>query len=118
MKCLKRLFADSESFDIPNLIQVQKESFDRLLSDGLIDLFDEISPIESYNGGVKLYFPGKSNESKQWGLKYWFEDPKNSIEECVEKDLTFSSPLYVKVLLAGSEIAEPMVEDIYLGEFP
>jgi len=104
--------------DIPNLIQVQKESFDRLLSDGLIDLFDEISPIESYNGGVKLYFPGKSNESKQWGLKYWFEDPKNSIEECVEKDLTFSSPLYVKVLLAGSEIAEPMVEDIYLGEFP
>ena len=104
--------------DLPNLIQVQKESFDNLLSEGLVDLFDEISPIESYNGGVKLYFPGKSDISKEWGLKYWFEDPKNSIEECVEKDLTFSSPLYVKVLLAGSEITEPMVEDIYLGEFP
>ncbi len=104
--------------DIPNLIQVQKDSFDRLLEEGLADLFDEISPIESYNGGVQLHFPGKSDESKQWGLKYWFEEPKNSIEECVEKDLTFSSPLYVKVLLAGPEISEPMVEDIYLGEFP
>ena len=104
--------------DIPNLIQVQKDSFDRLLGEGLADLFDEISPIESYNGGVQLHFPGKSDESKQWGLKYWFEEPKNSIEECVEKDLTFSSPLYVKVLLAGPEISEPMVEDIYLGEFP
>ena len=104
--------------DLPNLIQVQKESFDRLLEEGLSDLFDEISPIESYNGGVKLYFPGKSDISKDWGLKYWFEDSKNSIEECIEKDLTFSSPLYVKVLLAGAEITEPIVEDIYLGEFP
>jgi len=104
--------------EIPNLIQVQKESFDRLLEEGLADLFDEISPIESYNGGVKLYFPGKSDTSKEWGLKYWFEDPKNSIEECTEKDLTYSSPLYVKVLLAGAEVPEPIVEDIYLGEFP
>ncbi len=104
--------------EIPNLIQVQRESFDRLLEEGLADLFDEISPIESYNGGVQLHFPGKSDISKQWGLKYWFEEPKNSIEECIEKDLTFSCPLYVKVLLAGPEISEPMVEDIYLGEFP
>ncbi|NMC46992.1 MAG: DNA-directed RNA polymerase subunit beta [Chloroflexi bacterium] len=104
--------------EIPNLIQVQKESFDRLLNEGLADLFDEISPIESYNGGVKLFFPGKSDTSKEWGLKYWFEAPKNSIEECTEKDLTYSSPLYVKVLLAGAEVPEPIVEDIYLGEFP
>ncbi len=79
--------------DLPNLIEVQKESFDRLLNEGLADLFDEISPIESYNSGVKLYFPGKSENSEEWGLKYWFEDPKHSVEECIEKDITYARPL-------------------------
>ncbi len=104
--------------DLPNLIEVQKESFDRLLNEGLADLFDEISPIESYNSGVKLYFPGKSENSEEWGLKYWFEDPKHSVEECIEKDITYARPLYVRVLLAGPDVMEPIVEDIYLGEFP
>lgn len=103
---------------LPNLIEVQLDSFERLKREGLGDLFHEVSPIESYNKGMKLYFPSRSPESKQWGLKYWFGDPKHTIEECVERDLTYSSPLYVSVLLAGPDVPEPIKQDIFLGDFP
>jgi len=105
-------------FELPNLIDVQLDSFKRLKENGLEDLFDEISPIESYNKGMRLHFPGRSAESKQWGLKYWFEPPKHSIDECVERDLTYASPLYVSVLLSGPDIPEPVKSDIFLGDFP
>ena len=105
-------------FGLPNLIEVQADSFERLKTEGLADLFDEVSPIESYNKGMKLYFPGRTPEAQQWGLKYWFGDPKHAIEECVEKDLTFASPLYVSVLLAGPEVPEPIKQEIFLGDFP
>ena len=104
--------------NLPDLIEVQLDSFERLKSEGLADLFHEISPIESYNKGMKLYFPSRSPESEQWGLKYWFGEPKHTIEECVERDLTYSSPLYVSVLLAGTDVPEPMKQDIFLGDFP
>jgi len=103
---------------LPNLIEVQLDSFERLKKEGLGDLFHEISPIESYNKGMKLFFPGRGPEAKQWGLKYWFGDPKHSIEECVERDLTYASPLYVSVLLAGPDVPEPIKQDIFLGDFP
>jgi DNA-directed RNA polymerase subunit beta len=106
------------NLDLPNLIEVQLDSFQRLKKEGLGDLFHEISPIESYNKGMKLYFPSRSPESQQWGLKYWFGDPKHSIEECVERDLTYASPLYVSVLLAGPDVPEPIKQDIFLGDFP
>ena len=106
------------NLDLPNLIEVQLDSFERLKRDGLADLFHEVSPIESYNKGMKLYFPSRSPESEQWGLKYWFGDPKHTIEECVERDLTYASPLYVSVLLAGADVPEPMKQDIFLGDFP
>lgn len=105
-------------FDLPDLIEVQLDSFKRLKSENLADLFDEVSPIESYNKGMKLFFPGNSPEAKQWGLKYWFAEPKHTIDECIERDLTYASPLYVSVLLAGPEIAEPVKSDIFLGDFP
>src|SRR5512146_220092 len=103
---------------LPNLIEVQLDSFERLKREGLGDLFHEVSPIESYNKGMKLYFPSRGPESQEWGLKYWFGDPKHSIEECVERDLTYSSPLYVSVLLAGPDVPEPIKQDIFLGDFP
>ena len=105
-------------FNMPNLIEVQLDSFHRMKEDGLGDLFDEISPIESYNKGMKLFFPGRSPEAKQWGLKYWFEPPKHTIEECVERDLTYASSMYVSVLLAGPDVPEPVKSDIFLGDFP
>jgi DNA-directed RNA polymerase subunit beta len=103
---------------LPDLIEVQIESFERLKIDGLADLFHEISPIESYNKGMKLYFPSRTPESEEWGLKYWFDEPKYSIEDCVERDLTYASPLYVSVLLAGPDVQEPIKQDIFLGDFP
>ncbi len=106
------------TFPLPSLIEVQLDSFAWLKVEGLADLFDEVSPIESYNGGMKLYFPGKTQESKQFGLKYWFEDTKHDLEECVERDLTYAAPLYVSVLLAGTEVPEPIKQDIFLGDLP
>ncbi len=103
---------------LPDLIEVQLESFERLKKEGLADLFHEISPIESYNKGMKLYFPSNTPESKQFGLTYWFGEPKHSIEECVERDLTYASPLNVSVLLLGGEVPEPIKQDIFLGDFP
>ena len=103
---------------LPDLIEVQLESFERLKKEGLADLFHELSPIESYNKGMKLYFPSRTPESQQWGLTYWFGEPKHNIEECVERDLTYASPLYVSVLLAGQDVPEPIKQDIFLGDFP
>jgi DNA-directed RNA polymerase subunit beta len=103
---------------LPDLIEVQLESFKRLKKEGLADLFHEISPIESYNKGMKLYFPSRTPEGKEWNLTYWFEDPKHNIEECVERDLTYASPLHVSVLLIGQDVPEPIKKNIYLGDFP
>jgi DNA-directed RNA polymerase subunit beta len=103
---------------LPDLIEVQIESFERLKREGLADLFNELSPIESYNKGMKLYFPSDTDEARQWNLTYWFGEPKHSIEECVERDLTYASPLYVSVLLAGADVPEPIKQDIFLGDFP
>jgi len=103
---------------LPDLIEVQLESFQRLKREGLSDLFHEISPIESYNKGMKLYFPSRTPEAEQFGLTYRFGEPKYSIEECVERDLTYASPLYVSVLLIGPEVPEPIKQDIFLGDFP
>lgn len=106
------------SLPLPDLIEVQLESFFRLKKEGLADLFHELSPIESYNKGMKLYFPSRTSESEQWGLTYWFGEPKHSLDECVERDLTYASPLYVSVLLAGPDVSEPIKQDIFLGDFP
>lgn len=103
---------------LPNLIEVQLNAFKRLKAEGLADLFHEVSPIESYNKGMKLFFPSRGPEAEQWGLTYWFDEPKYTIEECIERDLTYSSPMYVSVLLAGPEIPEPIKQEIFLGDFP
>ena len=103
--------------DLPKLIQVQLDSFQRLKAEGLTNLFNEISPIESYNKDLRLYFPSNDPAFKDFGLTYWFEQPKNTIEECLERDLTYSCPLYVSVLLEGSGL-EIKKQDIFLGDFP
>jgi DNA-directed RNA polymerase subunit beta len=108
----------SVTLDLPDLIDVQLRSFENLKSEGLSSLFHEVSPIESYNKGMKLYFPSNTPESEEWGLTYWFDDPKNSVEECVERDLTYASPMYVSVLLAGPDIPEPIKQEIFMGDFP
>ncbi|HEC23483.1 MAG TPA: DNA-directed RNA polymerase subunit beta, partial [Chloroflexi bacterium] len=103
---------------LPTLIEVQLESFRWFKEEGLRELFDEISPIESYNGSLKLYFPGNSEEAQQFGLTYWFEEPKYDEETCLDRDLTYASPLYAKVALVNTETSEVIVSDIFLGDFP
>ena len=82
---------------LPTLIEVQLESFEWFKKEGLRDLFDEISPIESFNGTLKLYFPGRNQAAQEFGLDYWFEEPKYNEDECLERDMTFAAPLRVIV---------------------
>ena len=103
---------------LPSLIEVQLESFQWFMKEGLAELFEEISPIEAFNGGMQLWFPCKRVEAMGFNLKYWFDKPKYDIDMCVERDMTFSVALYVSVLLTGSEVPSPVKSDIFLGDFP
>ncbi len=107
-----------DPLELPTLIDVQLDSFEWFIEEALAELFEEISPIESFNGNLRLYFPSKSPEVEGFGLKYWFEEPKYSVEECVERDMSYAAPLHVKVLLYSTELDQPIVQDIFLGDFP
>ncbi|MCC6616980.1 MAG: DNA-directed RNA polymerase subunit beta [Anaerolineae bacterium] len=105
--------------ELPSLIEVQLESFRWFIEEGLAELFDEISPIESYNGDLKLYFPGKSQTAQELGLRYWFEEPKYSEEICLERDLSYAAPLYIRVGLVNREAGDEVIlSDIFMGDFP
>ena len=97
-----------EKFEIPNLIELQLDSFEWFMEKGLRELFDEISPIKDFTGKVmELQF-----------LDYEFGAPKYSEEECRTKDLTFSQPLYVNVELLIKETGEIQRQRVYMGDFP
>ena len=97
-----------EKFEIPNLIELQLDSFSWFTEKGLRELFDEISPIKDFTGKVmELQF-----------LDYEFGAPKYSEEECRTKDLTFSKPLYVNVELLIKETGEIQRQRVYMGDFP
>ena len=107
------------SMPLPSLIQVQLDSFERFRNEGLAELFDEISPIESFNGKLRLYLPGNSNEAREFGLDYWFEKPSYSESLCLERDMSYGSALYMRVALVNHEAGEEvMLSDIFLGDFP
>ena len=104
--------------ELPTLIDVQLQSFETFISESLTDLFDEISPIESFNGDLKLYFPCNRPEVEGFDLKYWFGEPKYSVEECVERDMSYAAPLNIKVMLYSTDLDQPIVQDIFMGDFP
>jgi DNA-directed RNA polymerase subunit beta len=105
---------------LPSLIELQLNSFNWFREEGLGELFGEVSPIESYNGSLKLYFPVPgAQETKDYGLKYWFEEPKYNEELCLERDMTYAAPLYVRVALVNNEAGgEVFTSDIFMGDFP
>jgi DNA-directed RNA polymerase subunit beta len=103
---------------LPTLIQVQLRAFRWFQKEGLFELFDEVSPIESFNGDLKLYFPSSKPESRQFKLDYRFEEPKYGEAECIERDMTYAAPLYVKVALHNRETDTVIVNEIFLGDFP
>ncbi|MEL6309875.1 MAG: DNA-directed RNA polymerase subunit beta, partial [Chloroflexota bacterium] len=105
--------------ELPSLIEVQLTAFEQFIDGGLLELFDEINPIESFNGNLKLYFPGNIPEAEQFGLKYWFDEPKYDEEECLKRDLSYAKPLYVRVALVNREAGDEVtVSDIFMGDFP
>ncbi len=104
--------------ELPTLIDVQLESFDYFINESMAALFDEISPIESYNGNLKLFFPSNRKEVEGFDLKYWFGEPKYSVDECVERDMSYAAPMHVRAMLYSNDLDQPIVQDIFLGDFP
>ena len=97
-----------EVLPIPNLIELQLDSFQWFIEKGLRELFDEISPIKDFTAKVmELQF-----------LDYEFGEPKYSEEECRTKDLTYSRPLYVQVELLIKETGEIQRQRVYMGDYP
>ena len=108
-KCVRKTFAKiGDSMEIPNLIKVQKDSYDWFLKEGLGEVLRDISPIEDYSGNLVLEF-----------FDYYMEDKtKYSQEESKERDATYSTRLHVKVRLINRETGEIKEQEIYLGDFP
>src|SRR6187455_3147527 len=97
-----------EVLPIPNLIELQLQSFNWFIENGLRELFDEISPIQDFTGRVmELRF-----------REYEFEAPKYDELECRTRDLTYSKPLYVWVELLIKETGEIQSQRVYMGDFP
>ena len=103
---------------LPRLIEVQLKSFRWLQEEGLAQLFDEVSPIESFNGNLKLYLPGSKAKEAQFDLGYRFGEPEYTEDECLERDITYAAPLYVQVVLDNRETGEIVESEIFLGDFP
>ncbi|MEA2352799.1 MAG: DNA-directed polymerase subunit beta, partial [Thermoleophilaceae bacterium] len=107
----RRTFARlGKARELPNLIDIQKRSFDWLVQTekgGLRETIDDVSPIEDYTGNLAVVFEEIS-----------FDNPTASIEECREKDLTYARPLTVKVAFQNRETGEIREQSVFMGDFP
>ena len=97
-----------EIADLPNLIEIQVDSYKWFLEEGLKEVFEDISPIEDYTGNLILEFVDYSLDEK----------PKYDIEECKERDATYHAPLNVKVRLINKETGEIKEQKVFMGDFP
>ncbi|GAB6085506.1 DNA-directed RNA polymerase subunit beta [Alkaliphilus crotonatoxidans] len=94
--------------EIPNLIELQKESYDWFLEEGLREVFSDISPIEDYTGNLILEF-----------VDYYLESsPKYDVAESKERDVTYAAPLKAKVRLINKETGEVKEQEVFMGDFP
>ena len=108
-KCTRKTFAKIGDFiEMPNLIKVQKDSYDWFIEEGLGEVLQDISPIVDYSGNLVLEF-----------FDYYMEEKtKYTVEEAKERDATYSTRLHVKVRLINRETGEIKEQEIYLGDFP
>ena len=97
-----------EVLDMPNLIEVQKNSYRKFLQEDLREVLADVSPIVDYSGNLILEFVDYSLDSQ----------PKNSIERCRERDLTYAAPLKVFVRLKNKETGEIKETEVFMGDFP
>jgi DNA-directed RNA polymerase subunit beta len=97
----------AEVLPLPDLVGIQRESFDWLLRDGLSDVFAEVSPIEDFTETYQLIFG-----------KHQFKDIKHSVEECKDKDMTYSAPLFVECQFINKDTGEIKEQEVFMGDFP
>ena len=98
-----------EVLEMPNLIEVQKDSYQWVLDEGLKEVFEDISPIADYSGKLSLEFVD---------FTLCEDEVKYSIEECKERDATFAAPLKVRVKLYNRENDEISEHEIFMGDLP
>ena len=98
-----------EVLEMPNLIEVQKDSYQWFLDEGLNEVFDDISPIADYGGKLSLEFIGFTFDEKE---------AKYTIEQCKERDVTYAAPLKVRVRLINKETDEINEHEIFMGDLP
>ncbi len=104
----RRTFAKiPEVLDVPNLIALQRDSFKWFLDEGLHETFQDISPIEDFTGNLAVEFGAHE-----------FGDPKYSVEECKEKDMSYQAPLFVDVSFINKETGEVKEQQVFMGDFP
>ena len=96
-----------EVLDMPDLIEVQKNSYRRFLETDLREVLADVSPITDYNGNLVLEF-----------VDYSLDEPKDSVEKCRERDKTYAAPLKVFVRLKNRETGEIKESDVFMGDFP
>jgi len=100
-------FKLQEVLDLPDLIEIQKGSFEWFLNVGLREVFHDVSPIQDFTGSLVLEF-----------LDYMLGEPKYSEEKCKERDVTYSSPLRVKVRLINKDTGEVKEQEVFMGDLP
>ena len=98
----------NEALEMPNLIEVQKKSFEWFCKEGMMEVLRDVSPINDYSGNLSIEFVDFSIDTT----------PKYSVEECKERDATYEAPLKVLVRLANKETGEIKEDQIYMGNFP
>ncbi len=104
----RRTFAKiPEILEVPNLIAIQRDSFKWFLEEGLRETFSDISPIEDFTGTLAVEFGGHE-----------FGDPKYSVEECKDKDMSYQAPLFVEVRFINRETGEIKEQQVFMGDFP
>lgn len=96
-----------EVLDMPNLIEIQQNSYRWFLDEGLRDMFRDISPIQDFTGNLVLEF-----------IDYSLGEAKYEVEECKERDVTYAAPLRVKVRLINKETGEVKEQEVFMGDFP
>ena len=96
-----------EIMEMPNLIEIQRDSYQWFLDEGLMEMFEEISPISDFTGNLSLEF-----------VNYSLGEPKYDVDECRERDATYAAPLRVKVRLINKETGEVKEQDVFMGDFP
>ena len=96
-----------QAMELPNLISVQKQSFDRFMTEGLREAFRESSPIQSQNHVLEVTFGD-----------HQFGDPSHTVDECREKDMTYQAPLLTDVRLTNTETGEIKEQLVFMGDFP